>query len=93
MTLSPSFTFDIMLATLYGALAHLILGGNGRRLVVLIVASWIGFGIGQAVGQVMDIRVLALGPTNIVPATLGSLIALISTTILSARGDHVRPRS
>ena len=83
MILSPAFTFGLLLATLYGALAHLILGGNGRVLLYFIIASWIGFAIGQGIGQVMNIRFLAIGSTNIFPATLGSLIALTTSTILS----------
>jgi uncharacterized membrane protein YeaQ/YmgE (transglycosylase-associated protein family) len=86
--LSPSFTFGVALATLYGALAHLILGGNGRRLLFFIVASWIGFAIGQGAGQVLQIRVLAIGPTSIIPATFGSIIALVAAVFLSARGDY-----
>ncbi len=80
-----------MLATLYGAMAHLILGGDGRRLVFFILAAWVGFAIGQAAGQVMNIRVLAIGPTNTLTATLGSLIALVTTAVLSARRRPERP--
>jgi uncharacterized membrane protein YeaQ/YmgE (transglycosylase-associated protein family) len=85
--LSPSFTFGALLATLYGALAHLILGGNGRRLLFYIFASWIGFAIGQGAGRVLQIRVLSIGPTSMVPATMGSIVALAAAVILSARGD------
>jgi len=85
--LSPSFAFGLMLATLYGALAHLILGGNGRRLLFYLFASWIGFAIGQGAGRVLQIRILAIGPTSIIPATLGSLIALAAAVFLSARGN------
>ncbi len=84
MTLSPSFTFGLLIATLYGALAHLILGGDGRRLLAFIAASWTGFAIGQGVGEVMDIRVLAIGPTNMLTASLGALLAVATVTVLSA---------
>jgi hypothetical protein len=87
MILSPSFTLGVLLATLYGAIAHLILGGNGRRLLFFIAASWIGFAIGQGAGRVLQIRILAIGPTSLLPATLGSLIALVAAVVLSARGD------
>lgn len=84
MTLSPSLTFGLLVATLYGALAHLILGGDGRRLLAFIVASWIGFAIGQGVGEVMVIRVLAIGPTNMLAASLGALLAVATVAVLSA---------
>lgn len=85
MVFSPSFTFGILLATLYAALAHLILGGGGRVLLFYITASWIGFALGQAIGEVMEIHVLAIGPTNILTATLGAWIALATMAFLSAR--------
>jgi hypothetical protein len=74
-----------MLATLYGAFAHLVLGGRGREFVSYILAAWIGFAIGQAFGNVMDIRVLAIGTTNTMAATLGSLVALATLAFLANR--------
>jgi hypothetical protein len=85
VTLTPSFTFGILLGALYGALGHLIIGGNVRRLIALILAAWIGFAIGQAAGQVMDIRALAVGSVNVLSASLGSLIAVAAAAVLSAR--------
>jgi uncharacterized membrane protein YeaQ/YmgE (transglycosylase-associated protein family) len=81
----PSATFSLLLAVLYGALAHLITGGPGRQLVVYIIASCVGFAIGQGVGVVMNIKILAIGPANLLPATLGSIIALGTTILLSTR--------
>ena len=81
----PATTFSLVLAVLYGALAHLITGGPGRLLVVYIIASCVGFTIGQGVGVVMDIKILSIGPANLLPATLGSVIALATTILLSAR--------
>ncbi len=74
-----------MLATFYGALAHLILGGDGRTLLIDILAAWLGFAIGQGVGQVMEIHVLNIGPTNVLTGTLGAFIALATTAVLSAQ--------
>jgi uncharacterized membrane protein YeaQ/YmgE (transglycosylase-associated protein family) len=85
--LSPSLTFSILLATLYGMLAHLILGGDFGALVTYTLASFIGFAIGHGVGEVMDIHALAIGPTNVLTATLGSLIAIIALVFLSFRQD------
>jgi uncharacterized membrane protein YeaQ/YmgE (transglycosylase-associated protein family) len=85
--LSPSLTFSILLATLYGMLAHLILGGDFGALVTYTLAAFIGFAIGHGVGEVMDIRALSIGPTNVLTATLGSLIAIIALVFLSFRQD------
>jgi uncharacterized membrane protein YeaQ/YmgE (transglycosylase-associated protein family) len=85
MPLSPTLTFSLLLATFYGALAHLILNGGGRQLVVFVIAAWIGFAIGQEAGDVMGITILAIGPTNIVPASLGALVAVATAAILAYR--------
>jgi uncharacterized membrane protein YeaQ/YmgE (transglycosylase-associated protein family) len=84
LILSPAFTSGILIATMYGLLAHLIFGGDGRRLVAMLVAGWVGFAIGQAIGQIMDIRVLALGPINLLSASFGAVVATISTAFLAA---------
>jgi hypothetical protein len=84
---SPAFTFGVLLATFYGAVIHLIFGGDGRRLTAMIAAAWVGFALGQAIGQVMDIEALAIGPINLVAATLGAFIATLTTVFLSAYRD------
>lgn len=91
MPFSPSFVFGLLLATLYGALAHLLLGGSGRRLLAYLAASWIGFALGQATGEVLALRALAVGPTNVAAATIGSLAALIVVTVLAGT-QPTRPR-
>lgn len=83
--LSPSITFGIILATLYGAATHLALGGSGRRLLAYIAASWVGFALGQAIGDVLDFHALAIGPTNLLSASFGAFIALAITAVLTAR--------
>jgi uncharacterized membrane protein YeaQ/YmgE (transglycosylase-associated protein family) len=88
LILSPAFTFGFLISTLFGLLAHVIFGGDGRRLVATIVAGWVGFGIGQAIGQVMDIRVLALGPINLLSASFGAVVATAATAFLSAHRNN-----
>ncbi len=85
MSISPAFTFGLLLATLYGAVAHLIAGGDGRRLVGLIAAAWVGFAIGQGAGQILSIRLFAVGPLNLFSATLGAAIGCLTAAVLSAR--------
>ena len=82
---SPAFTLGLIVATIIGALAHLLMGGDGRRLLALIMAGWVGFAIGQGIGQVFTIRLLAIGPLNMLSALLGAVLATISTSILSAQ--------
>ncbi len=82
MVISPAFTFGLLIATFYGALAHVLLGGDGRRLLALVIASWIGFAIGQGLGQIMGINALAVGPIRVLAASLGSFIATATTAFL-----------
>ena len=61
-------------------------GGGGKRLVAYVVAAWVGFAAGQAIGDVMHITALAVGPTNLLAATLGAVVAIAATAVLSGRG-------
>jgi len=83
--LSPAFSFGFLLATLYGALAHLIFGGDGGRLLTDISASWAGFAIGQAVGDVFGIFVGSIGPVHITIATTGAIMAVAVARLLLPR--------
>ncbi|HVU14235.1 MAG TPA: hypothetical protein VHD90_23310 [Phototrophicaceae bacterium] len=82
---SPTLTFAFILATLYGAVFHLILGGDARRLAFFLLSSWIGFGLGQMAGVTLQIDVFDIGALRVVSATLGAFVALIVATLLSAR--------
>lgn len=82
---SPSLTFALMLGAFYGALAHLALGGDGSTLLLDIVTAWVGFGLGQAVGQIMGISVLNIGSTYVLVGSLGALIAVVTKRLLTRR--------
>jgi hypothetical protein len=84
----PIFTFAFVISTLIGALFHLIIGGDARRLAFFLVASWIGFGMGQALGNSMDIQLLMIGQLRMFSASTGALFALfIAYIFTSGRTD------
>ena len=83
--LSPTLTFAFILATLYGAVFHLILGGDARRLALLLLSSWLGFAFGQLVGVTFMIDFFDIGALRVVPATLGSITALVAVSVLTSR--------
>ena len=83
--LSPTLTFAFILATLYGAVFHLILGGDARRLTLLLLSSWLGFAFGQLVGTTFMIDFFDIGALRVVPATLGSITALVAVSVLTSR--------
>lgn len=85
MPISPSGTLGLLFATFCGTLAHLILDGGGRSLLMLILAAWVGFALGQAVGEIMDIATLSIGPTRVFTGVLGALVAIATARLLMAR--------
>jgi hypothetical protein len=82
---SPILTFSFILATLFGAAFHVILGGDARRLVLFLLTSWIGFALGQFVGVTFAIDLFAIGTLRVVSASLGSILALVAISFLTSR--------
>lgn len=72
----PTLLLGLILSTLYGALFHLWRGGNAGRLLLYLILSWIGFWIGQLIGNLLHISFDTLGQLHLLFATLGSLIFL-----------------
>ena len=72
----PTLILGLILSTLYGALFHLWRGGNAGRLLLYLILAWIGFWVGQFIGNLLNISIDTLGQLHIVSATLGSLVLL-----------------
>jgi uncharacterized membrane protein YeaQ/YmgE (transglycosylase-associated protein family) len=72
----PTLFLGLILSTLYGALFHLWRGGNAGRLLLYLLLSWIGFWIGQLVGNLLNVSFDTLGQLHLLFATLGSVIFL-----------------
>lgn len=81
---NPTTTFGFILATLLGALFHLIMGGDARRLALFLLAGWIGFGLGHLLGAVFGVSLLSIGTLRMFTASIGALIALIVAHILTS---------
>ena len=86
----PNFTFAFILATLFGSVFHLIVGGDARRLALFLLSGWLGFGLGHSAGAAFEIRVFSLGELRIVPAVTGVLVALLVAHILTAKRSLTR---
>ena len=82
---SPALVLGFLFATLYGALGHLILGGDARRLAFFLIAGWFGFIVGQIAASVMNVSVLDIGLLHLFPATLGALLSLLIAHLLTNR--------
>ena len=72
----PTLILGLILSTLYGALFHLWRGGNSGRLLLYIILAWIGFWVGQFIGNMLNLSFDTLGQLHIVASTLCSLILL-----------------
>lgn len=80
----PNTTLAFILATLFGATFHLIMGGNARRLALFLLSGWVGFSLGHLLGVVFEINVLNIGTLRIVSASLGAVVALVVAHILTS---------
>jgi hypothetical protein len=80
---SPSVVFSFILATLYGAAFHLVSGGDARRLALFLLAAWLGFALGQSLGEVVGMTLLDIGPLHMLTATIGAWLALVVARILT----------
>lgn len=79
----PNFTFAFIIATMFGAAFHLIVGGDARRLTMYLLAAWTGFGTGQVVGNTMT-GTLNIGELHVFPAAGGAILALMVAYVLSS---------
>lgn len=84
-TLASGLVLGFLLATAYGAAFHFIVGGQPRRIILYVLASWVGFALGHFIGDLIGIDVLQLGAVHLFTASLGSWLALILSWLLSDR--------
>ena len=73
----PSLIFALLIASLYGALYHLIRGGGLGRLLLFLIFGWTGFVAGYFLGIWRGWFFLPVGELNLGLSTLGSLIFLV----------------
>jgi hypothetical protein len=86
----PTLTLGFILATLFGAVFHLIVGGDARRLALFLIAGWIGFGLGHLVGVAFEIDLIAIGTLRVLTAGIGALIALVVALVLTSNRTRKR---
>ncbi len=87
---SPIVTLGFILATLFGAAFHLLVGGDTRRLALFLLSSWIGFGLGHILGVLLEINLFNIGSLRMAAASIGAALALIIAHLLSANRKDQR---
>ena len=75
MTL-PALIFGFLLASLYGAIFHLFLGGGFGRLILFLFLCWIGFLAGQILASYLGWDFDLLGSLHLVVASVASFLFL-----------------
>ncbi len=76
MTL-PAILFSLVIASLYGAVYHLIRGGSIWRLFLYLSLSLFGFTAGHLIGLWRGWVLLPIGPINLGLSSLGSIVILV----------------
>jgi hypothetical protein len=86
----PTATFAFIIATLFGAVFHLVVGGDARRLALFLLSGWVGFGVGHIVGIAFEINILNIGTLRIFTAALGAAVALLVAYMLTSNRNRKR---
>lgn len=75
---ASGLVLGFLLASIYGGAFHLIFGGPIRRILVYLFAAWLGFFIGQFIGDFFNFEILKLGKIHLVSASVGAWLALVA---------------
>jgi uncharacterized membrane protein YfcA len=72
----PYLLLSSLVGAICGTLFHLWRGKNLRDLFIYCFTGVIGFGLGQALGNLIGLDMILIGPVHIVEATIVSWITL-----------------
>jgi len=89
----PLFVFAFIVATMIGAAFHLIIGGDARRLALFLLASWIGFAIGQFTTVTLGLELFTIGDLRMLGASIGAFILLSLAHVLTTGRSRRSSRS
>ena len=82
---SPIFVFGFIVATLFGAGFHLVLGGDMRRLAIFLLVGWCGFLLGHLAGVFLEVNVMNIGTLQFLPASFGAFMSLFFAQALMSQ--------
>lgn len=83
----PGLLFGFLIASAAGLTFHLIRGGNLYRLVLYLSTAWIGFALGQGLGNWFDWHYFRVGSLNLFSAGFATLLALLLASLLVGPPD------
>jgi uncharacterized membrane protein YjjP (DUF1212 family) len=70
MLLSPPFVLSALVSTALAALFNLWQGGSARDLVLYLIAGWLGFTVGELLGDWIGLDVFMIGEVHVIEACL-----------------------
>ena len=79
----PTLIFAFLLASLLGALYHLIRNGGLGRLFLDLILSWVGFSLGHFLGMWQGWSLYPLGGLDLGLSVPASLILLVGVDWIS----------
>ena len=82
---ASALVLGFLLAPAYGAGFHVLLGGPSRRIILYLLAAWMGFALGHLLGDLINIELFKLGALHLFSASLGAWIALIASWWLAGQ--------
>ena len=74
--MSPALLLSIFIAVGLGLVYHLWRGGGFFRLLVSIVAAWVGMALGHLIGVFFNWRLMLIGELHVVEGLIGALLVL-----------------
>lgn len=77
MELPPALVLSAILAAMYACAFHLWLGKTLQELALYLMASGLGFALGQILGDRADLGWLMLGEVHLLEASIGSIVLLL----------------
>jgi hypothetical protein len=82
--LSPPLVLSLIIASAYAAIFTLWQRASARDLLIYLLACWLGFAIGELIGDVVGLDILMIGQIHVVEGTLGSILLLFLAKWLKA---------
>lgn len=74
--MSPYFLLSILLGGVYGALFYMWQGKTLADMAYYVLASIVGFGLGQVAFQLLGWGLVIIGPLHLIEASLSAIVAL-----------------
>jgi len=76
LLLSPALLLSLVTALILAAVFHLLMGRTLRDLAVFILASEVGFAIGQLAGHLTPMQWLVVGDVHMLEGSLCAVLSL-----------------